>query len=90
MKKRTINIFACKKTGKHQSLETAVGKCSKEIKKGEFLKRTGRKAKKNRTDERGSVIENVDRNGKDITPSGVFLGGLFEGLFASFVFPGIL
>lgn len=56
MKKRTINIFACKKTGKHQSLETAVGKCSKEIKKREFLKRTGRKAKKNRTDERMESI----------------------------------
>lgn len=46
MKKRTINILRAKKTGKHQSLEAAVGKCSKEIKKGEFLKRTGRKAKK--------------------------------------------
>lgn len=55
MKKRTINILRAKKTGKHQSLEAAVGKCSKEIKKGEFLKRTGRKAKK-RTDERMESI----------------------------------
>ena len=54
--KTNDQYFVCKKTGKHQSLEATVGECSKEIKKGEFLKRTGRKAKKNRTDERMESI----------------------------------
>lgn len=54
--KTNDQYFVCKKTGKHQSLEATVRECSKEIKKGEFLKRTGRKAKKNRTDERMESI----------------------------------
>lgn len=48
MEKRTINILRAKK---RENIKVQ-RRCSKERKKGEILKKMGRKAKKNRTDKR--------------------------------------
>lgn len=49
MKKRTINILCAKK---RENIKVQRW-CFKERKKGEILKKMGRKAKKNRTDKSG-------------------------------------
>lgn len=55
--KTNNQYFACKKTGKHQSLETAVGKCSKEIKKRGISEKNGKEGKEK---------QNRRKNGKHL------------------------